>query len=96
MTYLFSVQRSLYLPVGLFWIGFPIGSDRTLRVGLFSIDNINSHSARWSFSLFEISVRKRIIRVMLPIPVQCVSEDTPPHQADHTEHDKDHAFKLLL
>jgi hypothetical protein len=73
MAHCFSVYNQTLLPAGFLWIGFPIRGDKLLRVGLVSIDTSDpGHhgSLTGSFSIFEVTLLRRTIRVMLPVPVQ--------------------------
>jgi hypothetical protein len=78
------------------WIGFPIGGNKLLRVGLVSIDKPDSGRLRWSFSLFEITLYTRTIRVMLPVPVQYLTEiRLDANRIQFNQNKATHAFKLL-
>ena len=70
--YAFAVRNNRRLPAGFFWIGFPVGLDRLLRVGFVSVDQHDFGSRgrmKWSFS-FEATFRGRTIRAMFPVLVQ--------------------------
>ena len=107
LTYAFVVRSNRRLPAGFFWIGFPIGLDRLLRVGLVSIDqhDLGPERMRWSLSFFEATFHPRTIRAMLPVPIQYLEVDantsgndldTASAESDHTKIGKANAFKLLL
>jgi len=103
LVYAFAVRRNRRLPVGFFWIGFPVGLDRLLRVGLVSIDQHdfgNPERMRWSLSFFEATFHPRTIRAMLPVPMQYIEVagddlETASAESDNTIIDRANAFKLL-
>jgi hypothetical protein len=98
MAFYLSVRYNTRLPAGFLWIGFPIGGDRLLRVGLVSIDKFGHGGGRlrWGLSLFEITFHNRTIRVMLPIPVQYLSNmRLDAHRMKLDQNNSNHAKKLL-
>lgn len=98
MAFYFSVRYNTRLPAGFFWIGFPIGSDRLLRLGLVSVDKYGHGDGRlrYSFSLFEITIHTRTFRVMLPVPAQYLSNmRLDAHRMKLDQNNSNHALKLL-
>jgi len=97
MAFYLSVRNNTRLPAGFFWIGFPIG-DGVLRLGLVSIDKYGDGAGRlrWSFSLFEVTLNNRTIRVMLPVPVQYLSNmRLDAHRRQLDQNKSGNVLKLL-
>jgi len=77
------------------WIGFPIRGDKLLRVVLVTIDTSDTGhhgSLKGSFSLFEVTLLRHTIRVVLPVPVQYCEMEWVNKPANANGND---ALKLL-
>jgi hypothetical protein len=99
VAFSFGVRNNKRLPAGFLWIGFPMAGGRLLRLGLFSIDKYdhNKGRLRWSFSLFEVTFHTRTVRIMLPIPIQYLSDVRLDANYMRLEQENTkQAFKLLL
>ena len=92
LTFLVSSLLGKRLSTGFFWIGFPIKENGLLRLGPISLDSRERGNLKWGYSV-DITISRRTISFILPIPVQYFDEITSP-QANQDAKIVD-ALKLL-